>query len=184
MLKFKKNLKLLCLLFLVLGLSSCHVFRTKSNTKTVPSRVPNEQPVVKTKAETSTLMSTANLIKVARSYTGVPYRSGGNDQRGIDCSGLICNSFKEFGMKLPRVSRQQSEFFPAIDIPNIQKGDLVFFATTSNEINHSGIVTEVRSEDEIIFIHASSSKGVREDNMMNSYWKARFARACRPQFVK
>ena len=184
MLHFKRLLKLVCLIVLASSISACHVLRNKSTTSTAPAGVPYERPVLKPRADVAVSLATGNLIKVARSYIGVPYRSGGNDQRGIDCSGLICNSFKEFGMKLPRISRQQSEFFPAIDIPNIQKGDLVFFATTSNEINHSGIVTEVKGEDEILFIHASSSKGVREDNMMNSYWKARFARACRPQFMK
>jgi cell wall-associated NlpC family hydrolase len=136
------------------------------------------------KPEVFVSANTRNLIKVARSYTGVPYRVGGNDERGIDCSGLLCNTFKEFGIQLPRVSWQQSEFFPAIDIPNIRTGDLVFFSVNGKVVNHAGIVTEVRGEDEVIFIHASTSKGVIEDNMMTSYWKARFASACRPDFAK
>ncbi|MBA4852099.1 C40 family peptidase [Emticicia sp. BO119] len=155
--------------------------------KNKPKPAYEKRPVVKTKArkpEVYVSASVRNLIKVARSYTGVPYRIGGNDERGIDCSGLLCNTFREFGIQLPRVSWQQSEFFPAIDIPNIRTGDLVFFSVNGKVVNHAGIVTEVRSEDEVIFIHASTSKGVIEDNMMTNYWKARFASACRPDFAK
>jgi cell wall-associated NlpC family hydrolase len=189
----KKLIRFVCLIG-ILSASSCEVLRTKSKAEELAAKnapknkashaknIPEKRIVRKPDAMISP--NTRNLIKVARSYTGVPYRIGGNDNRGIDCSGLLCNSFKEFGILLPRVSRQQAEFFPAIDIPNIRTGDLVFFSVNGREVNHAGIVTEVRSEDEVIFIHASTSKGVIEDNMMSNYWKARFASACRPDFAK
>jgi probable lipoprotein NlpC len=190
----KKLIRYLCLISILSSVSSCEVLRSKSKAeelaaknspkaKTTYEKRPVEKRTTR-KPEVFVSASTRNLIKIARSYTGVPYRAGGNDEQGIDCSGLLCNSFKEFGIKLPRVSWQQSEFFPAIDIPNIRTGDLVFFSVNGREVNHAGIVTEVISEDEVIFIHASSSKGVREDNMMTTYWKARFASACRPDFAK
>jgi cell wall-associated NlpC family hydrolase len=163
-------------------LASKHKAKPTYERKTTEKRTVEKHTVRKPEVYISA--NTRNLIKVARSYTGVPYRIGGNDERGIDCSGLLCNTFKEFGIQLPRVSRQQSEFFPAIDIPNIRTGDLVFFSVDGKVVNHAGIVTEVRSEDEVIFIHASTSKGVIEDNMMTNYWKARFASACRPDFGK
>ncbi|WP_337044762.1 C40 family peptidase [Emticicia sp. 17c] len=179
----RNNLIFVCSIITLLSVSSCEVLRTKSNASVSP-RASAPSPRTKAKPEAVASTHVKNLLKIARSYTGVPYLSGGNDENGIDCSGLLCNSFKELGILLPRVSWQQSEFFPAIDMPNIQKGDLVFFVTTGKNINHAGIVTEVKGEDEVLFIHASSSKGVREDNMMNAYWKARFARVCRPDFVK
>ncbi len=150
----------------MMNLSSCKIFRGK----------PSESSTFKENN------ATKKLIQTARTYTGVPYKTGGNDQNGIDCSGLLCNTFKEVGVKLPRISWQQAEYFPAINLPNIQKGDLVFFVTNGTHINHAGIVTELKNENEIIFIHASSSKGVIEDNMMSNYWKARFAKVCRPKF--
>ncbi|GAB3517085.1 hypothetical protein GCM10027442_35810 [Emticicia fontis] len=163
--------------------SKAEELAAKNKPKSTYEKRSTEKPKAR-KPEVYISANTRNLIKVARSYTGVPYRIGGNDERGLDCSGLLCNTFKEFGIKLPRVSWQQSEFFPAIDIPNIRTGDLVFFSVNGKVVNHAGIVTEVRSEDEVIFIHASTSKGVIEDNMMTNYWKARFASACRPEFAK
>lgn len=127
--------------------------------------------------------STANrIIESARTYMGVPYKSGGNDFKGIDCSGLIFNVFKENGIILPRISWQQSEVFPAIRIEDARKGDLVFFVTGGKFISHAGIITEVRSKEEIMFIHASSSKGVREDNLFSNYWWTRLAKVTRSEW--
>lgn len=155
--------------------SSCQIFRKPSEGKQKEARYPAETHYKES-------IQTKKLIQTARSYTGVPYKSGGSDTHGLDCSGLLCNSFKELGVKLPRISWQQAEYFPPINLPNIQKGDLVFFVTAGKNISHAGLVTEVKNENEVIFIHASSSKGVIEDNMMSNYWKSRFARVCRPQF--
>jgi cell wall-associated NlpC family hydrolase len=152
----------------MINVSSCKILRSKA-----PENTPFRENIY-----------TKKIISIARNYTGVPYKSGGNNEKGLDCSGLICLSFKEIGVKLPRISWQQAEYFPAISLPNIQKGDLVFFVTVGKNISHAGIVTEVISEDDIRFIHASSSKGVIEDNMMNSYWKSRFAKVCRPKYAE
>ena len=86
-----------------------------------------------------------SLIEAARAYMGVPYKLGGNDHKGIDCSGLICNSFKKIGIELPRISWQQSDYYPTIRAEDIRKGDLVFFYTGGSFVNHVGIVTEVKS---------------------------------------
>ena len=123
------------------------------------------------------------IISTARNYTGVPYKIGGNDEKGLDCSGLLCLSFKEIGLKIPRITWQQSEYFPAIDLPNIRKGDLVFFVTLGKKISHAGIITEIKSKNDIRFIHASSSKGVIENNLMDNYWQSRFAKICRPEYA-
>lgn len=162
----RKYFSLITIVLTLLFVSSCKSTRAK---KTEPIVVKEH-------------IYTKKIIQSARNYTGVPYKSGGNDERGLDCSGLICLVYKEMGIKLPRTSWQQSEFFPAINLPNIQKGDLVFFVTIGKEISHAGIVTEVISEDNIRFIHASTTKGVIEDNMMTNYWKTRFARVCRPNY--
>ena len=65
----------------------------------------------------------------------------------------------------------------------MRAGDWVFFITNkggTSSINHAGIVTELKSPKEIYFIHASSSKGIREDNLISKYWMSCFAKAKRP----
>jgi hypothetical protein len=44
------------------------------------------------------------LVKELESWIGVPYRLGGNDRKGIDCSGLVVQTYLKLGMKLPRTS--------------------------------------------------------------------------------
>ena len=124
------------------------------------------------------------VVEVARTYSGTPYRSGGNDKNGIDCSGLICSVYSEIGVKVPRISWQQSEFGSEVNqISDIKPGDWVFFVPEAGKegyVSHAGIVTDVRNDDEIIFIHASTSRGVREDNLFSTYFKGRFVKAMRP----
>ncbi len=124
------------------------------------------------------------VVQIARTYTGTPYRSGGNGKEGIDCSGLICQVYTELGIKVPRISWQQSEFGREIDqIKDIRPGDWIFFVPEGGKegyVSHSGIVTEVRGEQDIVFIHASSSRGVVEDNLFSTYFRNRFVKAVRP----
>jgi probable lipoprotein NlpC len=124
----------------------------------------------------------AEVLATAESYKGTPYRSGGNDRRGIDCSGLICQSFLTVGLKLPRMAWQQAEVGKEISLDDVRPGDLVFFVTTKKgigSINHAGIITKA-TRTEIKFIHSSTSKGVREDDLLSAYWKQAFVKAMRP----
>ena len=122
------------------------------------------------------------VISEARSYIGVKYRYGGMDRRGMDCSGLVCRSFQKIGLQLPRSSSAQSSVGRRVYIGELQPGDLIFFATSSNRkrITHVGMVTEKLPHADFKFIHASSSSGVREDVLSQPYWRSRYIKAVRP----
>ncbi len=125
----------------------------------------------------------AKVIKTARSFTGTPYRWGGTTRVGMDCSGLLCTSFQSIDVRLPRTSQEQSKFGNDIRIKNLQEGDLVFFGATKNsrEVTHVGMVTEVISDEEVKFIHASTSLGVIENNLFSPHYYSIFIKAVRPQ---
>lgn len=125
------------------------------------------------------------VISTARSYYGTPYKYGGTTRIGIDCSGLLCQSFNAVDVKLPRSSNQQSQIGPSIKEKDLQKGDLVFFGASrgSRQITHVGLVTEVvKEKEEVRFIHSSTSLGVKEDNVFSDYWNKLFIKAVRPTF--
>ena len=111
------------------------------------------------------------IIETAKSYRGTPYRYGGMTKAGIDCSALVYHSFASVGVKLPRTSTDQSKQGKKIPERKIRPGDVLFFATgkKKKEVTHTGIVTEAQ-KNTVRFIHASTSKGVTEDYLSNSYW--------------
>jgi len=124
------------------------------------------------------------VISTARSYRGTPYKFGGTTRIGIDCSGLLCQSFSAIDVQLPRSSNEQSEFGPTISENELQKGDLVFFGARkgSNQITHVGLVTEVeKPREQVTFIHSSTRLGVIEDNLYSGYWNNLFIKAVRPK---
>lgn len=121
-----------------------------------------------------------NLLTKARSYYGVPYRTGGVSRSGMDCSGFTQTVFKTIGVQLPRVSRDQAQLGTPIRKSDLKLGDLVFFATgTPGRINHVGIVTNTDDANNIRFIHASSSRGIMETSMGINYWVRNYMKARR-----
>jgi probable lipoprotein NlpC len=122
------------------------------------------------------------VITTARSYIGTPYRWGGTTRAGMDCSGLIYTSFQVAGLSVPRSTREQEKMGKAISIRELRPGDLVFFAAgkSKRKITHVGLVTEVRGNHNVQFIHASTSLGVIENNVFSDYYRKIFIKAIRP----
>lgn len=111
------------------------------------------------------------LIATASENIGTRYRSGGTTKDGFDCSGLMCYTFDNNNIKLPRSSNEMAEYGSKIDTANAKKGDLIFFKTRgSSRINHVGMVVEV-SDDEIKFIHSATHGGVIISSTKESYYE-------------
>lgn len=122
------------------------------------------------------------VIQAARSYIGTPYKYGGTTRRGMDCSGLLCTTFQTVNITLPRPSYEQAEFGQEVRPRDLQPGDLVFFSEkkSRNKVSHVGMVTEVNGPNDVTFIHASTSRGVIEDDFYKEYYQKIFVKAVRP----
>lgn len=83
------------------------------------------------------------ILNIAKKYAGVPYKWGGtNPSIGLDCSGYTQLVFRQVGINLPRVSRQQATVGrPVSGLRNARPGDLVFYSTNGSVsgVHHVGI---------------------------------------------
>lgn len=108
------------------------------------------------------------MFNKANSYSGMKYQWGGmgEDNQGIDCSGLVKQSFSAIGIDLPHKASQQYGKCTSISRDELVPGDLVFFHISDGKpgINHTGIYI---GDGEFI---ASGTKGVRIEDLDSSYY--------------
>ena len=123
------------------------------------------------------------LVEFSKSYIGTAYKAGGTTKRGMDCSGLVTTVFKEFDIKLPRSSELMSREGVEVNFNEVNKGDLLFFDITHLQggINHVGLVIFVENNN-VMFIHSTTSKGVILTSINELYWKEAFVKAKRLEF--
>jgi cell wall-associated NlpC family hydrolase len=117
------------------------------------------------------------IAQFAMGFRGVPYRLGGADPGGFDCSGLVQYVFAQYGIAVPRIVEQQYEVGDTIRPSDIKPGDLIFFNTkrTGDGASHVGIAIGQDS-----FVHAPNSTGVvRIETLGSAYWGARYVGARR-----
>ncbi len=151
-------LRIIGVLFGAISLLGCSKKTAAASTQRENSRSPGVQREA--------------LVREAQSYLGTPYQYGGTSKKGIDCSGLACQVYREgAGLQLPRKADAQAQIGQAVPLAKAQPGDLVFFREPkSQKITHVGIL--VSKGEEGRFIHASY-RGVREDSLHDPHWKAR-----------
>lgn len=91
-------------------------------------------------AENAEMAFRNKIVNYACQFVGNPYVWGGTSlTKGADCSGFTLKVFEHFGIKLPRVSRDQAKAGTRIKSDQMKPGDLVFYANSSGTINHVGI---------------------------------------------
>jgi len=110
-------------------------------------------------------------------FRGVPYRLGGADPAGFDCSGLVQYVFAQYGVAVPRVVEQQYEIGDKIRPSEIKPGDLIFFNTKKKGDDASHVAIAISKDS---FVHAPNSSGVvRIETLASTYWGSRYLGARR-----
>lgn len=80
------------------------------------------------------------IVNFACQFVGNRYVWGGTSlTHGCDCSGFTQSVLKNFGISIPRVSRDQARTGTKVTSANMRPGDLIFYANRSGTINHVGM---------------------------------------------
>lgn len=95
-----------------------------------------------------------SLTAFAAKYLGVPYRWGGTQPTGFDCSGYALYIFKKFGYDLPRVSGAQVKVGKEIVEKDAQAGDLAYYGY-GGYYSHTAIVYDRHPKIGVRVIHAT-----------------------------
>jgi cell wall-associated NlpC family hydrolase len=116
------------------------------------------------------------VVETAYEAIGSPYQWGGNGANGFDCSGLIRYAYGQFGIELPRISRDQLAVGSPVElrVGALEPGDVLgFSAVVGGEATHVGLYIGDGQ-----FIHSSTS-GVRVSDLRQPYWQQHFMAARR-----
>jgi len=112
------------------------------------------QPVIQQIHRENNNMLSKKIEWNAKKLLGLKYVWGATGPRTYDCSGFTQKIFRDAGIKIPRVSRDQAKVGKYVRYSNLIKGDLVFFDTHKPQrgtVTHVGIYLGNGN-----FIHASS----------------------------
>lgn len=105
------------------------------------------------------------------SWLGVPYKYGGKEKSGTDCSGFVLVVYQRiFKIMLDHQSSKQKEKSHGVKESELKEGDLYFFKLDGKKISHVGM--HVAPD---YFIHASTKRGVIVSKLSEPYYKNAFA---------
>jgi len=97
----------------------------------------------------------------------VPYRYGGGDKSGIDCSGFTNKLYQTvYSKSIPHSTKEIYTEISKVDTDHLKEGDLVFFKIENKDVSHVGVYLTNNK-----FVHATTKKGVMINDLNEPYYK-------------
>jgi len=142
-------------------LVACHTKREVASTSSNASKYATLIGVSESE------LKNKKLIQFLDNWYGVPYKYGGADKHGIDCSHLACQMLKDvYDKKVAGTAGDLEKMCDHVKESKLKEGDLVFFKIESKSITHVGVYIANNH-----FMHASSKKGVMISDLNEPYFK-------------
>lgn len=117
------------------------------------------------------------LYNAIQTWMGTPYRYGGTDKNGVDCSGFVGHIYRKvYNINLHRVANDMQEDVTLISKSDLREGDIVFFTNSKGRVSHVGIYLK-----DGLFVHSSTSRGVIISRLDDKYWSKHFYKGGRRQ---
>jgi probable lipoprotein NlpC len=118
-------------------------------------------------------ITNGRLYSFIDQWYGTPYKFGGLDHDGVDCSGFtLLLQQQVYGINLPRNTGKQINVIKRKYEDELQEGDLVFFDFDGKKFSHVGVYLQNG-----YLVHASTRKGVLIVNLRDPSMYKYFSRA-------
>jgi cell wall-associated NlpC family hydrolase len=124
-----------------------------------------------------------DIIATAKKLLGTPYFWGGRTSEGVDCSGLVQQSYASVGLFLPRDAYQQ--FYVGQlsatrwHTAGLRRGDTLYFLAADGKIRHTAIYLGNDKFIQAVMPHAKISSFNPKDPEYDAGHRASFAFAKR-----
>jgi len=103
-------------------------------------------------------------------WVGTRYKYAGNTKKGIDCSGFVCEMYRNtYCINLRGGSKDLWPAVKPIEKKDLQEGDILFFKIKKGQISHVGVYLGNNK-----FAHASVQSGVIISDLDEEYYKKYF----------
>lgn len=107
-----------------------------------------------------------NLYRLIDEWYSTPYKYGGCDKSGVDCSNFTSILYQEIYKKTIKGSSSSiyNQCVP-VSKTELQEGDLVFFKIGKQTVSHIGIYLQNNK-----FVHATTQRGVIISDLNEPYY--------------
>lgn len=120
--------------------------------------------------------SGSKIVDFAKQFVNTPYVWGGSGPLGFDCSGFTQYVYKQvYGIDLPRVSYQQGQGGRAVDMGDLQPGDLIFLDNSSRNKGADHVGIYLGNGQYIDAPKPGGTVGIRKFNPAAGWWARRYA---------
>jgi len=163
-------LRCIILPLLVLFLAACHSAKDTAGTNTAGEASKSVMSKYATMIGVPEKELNKKLIFFVDNWYGVPYKWGGGEKSGVDCSHLVCRVYKDvYNKKISGTAVELEKMSGHVKESKLKQGDFVFFKIESEKISHVGVYIANNR-----FLHASVKKGVIINSLEDKYYKKYF----------